>query len=78
MKPVHALRDLKWWYRTTFKQWFEGPEYADCPDCSGQVYHYHHGSSPFLIKYQCRECSWSNSSPQWLHSTVFICDFNTI
>lgn len=60
MNLRHTLTDLRWWYRTAFTQWYEGPAYADCPDCDGQVYHYQGGRSRSVIKYQCRDCSWSD------------------
>lgn len=58
MNPLDAFNDIRWWYRTAFKQWFEGPDYADCPDCGGQVYHYQGGCNNSVIKYRCRDCSW--------------------
>lgn len=58
MNLRHALRDARWWYRTTFKQWFEGPEYAECPDCGGPVYHNSAGDPQTLVEYRCRDCGW--------------------
>ena len=55
MNPRHALRDLRWWYRRTFKRWNEGPEYADCPNCGGQVYH----QWVDIVEYRCHDCTWS-------------------
>ena len=54
MNPRHAFRDLRWWYRTTFKNWHEGPEYASCPDCGGKVYH----NWRQVVEYRCRDCTW--------------------
>jgi len=53
------IKNLRWWYRTTFKQWFKGPEYADCHECDGDVYHYQGGCQLSIIKYECRDCAWS-------------------
>lgn len=54
MNPRHALRDFRWWYRTTFKRWHEGPDYAECPDCGGRVYH----QWRTVVEYRCHDCDW--------------------